>query len=259
MEPCNWPVSYAGCGGPDPLDPPEPLASLPEARETFESMAVQFLWRWTGKTLGTCTVAVELCRENCTEGRSSFNGSGPGVGSQMWRPVIIDGGWTNIGCGLCGDRCGCGGAGGLVLPGPVSRVVSVVEDGTTLPASGYTLNRNVLHRIGGVWAPCDTVVTYERGVPVPAGGEIAAGVLALELAKGACNDNTCQLPKRFQTISRQGVTVAALDSFEDVDKGHTGIFLIDSWVASMTRPPVRPSVLSPDIPRHATRRSTWMT
>lgn len=259
MEPCNWPVSYAGCGGAEETDPPEPLASLPEGREKFEAMAVQYLWRWTGKTLGTCRVAVELCRENCTDGRSTFNGSGPGVGG-MWRPVIIDGGWVNIGCSLCGDRCGCGDIGGLVLPGPVSAVVSVVEDGETLPASGYSLNRNVLYRLDGRrWAPCDTVVTYDRGVPVPEGGEIAAGVLALELAKAACNDNTCQLPRRMQTMSRQGVTVAMLDSFEDIDKGHTGIWIIDSWIASMTKPKVRPSVLSPDQPRHATRRSTWTT
>jgi hypothetical protein len=103
------------------------------------------------------------------------------------------------------------------------------------------------------------VVTYVRGVRVPEGGEIAAGVLALELAKAACNDNTCQLPKRMQTMTRQGVTVAMLDSFDDVDKGHTGIWIIDSWVASMTKTPVRPTVLSPDKPRHATRRSTWTT
>jgi hypothetical protein len=258
MKPCNWPVSYAGCGNPEPTDPPEPLASLPEGVEKFEAMAVDYLWRWTGKTLGTCEVSVELCRDDCTDGRSSFFGSGPHVGG-MWRPVIVDGAWTNISCGMCGDRCGCGGAGGLVLPGPVSAVVSVVEDGETLPASGYSLNRNVLYRVGGVWNPCDTVVKYNRGVTVPAGGEIAAGVLALELAKASCNDNTCQLPKRLQTITRQGVTVAMLDSFDDVDKGHTGIWIIDSWVASMTKPKVRPSVLSPDKPRHAARRSTWTT
>jgi len=249
-------VSYAGCGGPDPSEPPEPLASLPEGQEDFEAMAVEFLWRWTGKTLGTCRVAVELCRDDCTDGQSTYFGSGPGP-SGLWRPVLIDGGWYNISCGRCGDRCGCGDA-GLRLPGPVSSVVSVVENGQTLPASGYSLNRDFLVRTDGRrWAPCQTVVTYERGVAVPVGGQIAAGVLALELAKGACNDNSCRLPKRLQTVSRQGVTVAMLDSFDDIDKGHTGIFLIDSWVSSMTKPKVRPTVLSPDKPRHASRRSTW--
>jgi hypothetical protein len=258
MEPCNWPVTYAGCGGPDPTEPPEPLLSLPEARETFESMAVGYLWRWTGKSLGVCTITVELCREDCTDGRSSFFGSGPGIGTR-WRPVIIDGSWTNIGCGICGDVCGCGGAGGLVLPGPVARVVSVVEDGVTLPASGYSVVRNTVRRNEGRWDPCSTVVTYDRGVTVPEGGSVAAGVLALELAKASCNDNSCRLPQRFQSITRQGVTVAMLDSFDDIDKGHTGIWIIDSWVASMTKPKARPTVLSPDKPRHATRRTTWTT
>lgn len=90
-------------------------------------------------------------------------------------------------------------------------------------------------------------VTYMRGIDVPMGGQVAAGRLACELAKAACGDNTCALPKRVQTITRQGVTVGLLDSFDDVDKGRTGIWLIDSWVASMNIPQSRAGrVLSPD-------------
>src|SRR3546814_4772015 len=50
---------------------------------------------------------------------------------------------------------------------------------------------------------------------------ISAGRLANELAKAACNDKSCGLPQRVQSITRQGVTVAVLDSFDDIDTGHT--------------------------------------
>jgi hypothetical protein len=107
-------------------------------------------------------------------------------------------------------------------------------------------------------------ITYQRGVPVPTGGQLAAGLLACEYAKALCNDSSCQLPKRVQSISRQGVTVAAvLDSFDDIDTGHTGIWLIDSWVASVTKSAPRwPSrVYNVDMvrPVGAMRRTTWPT
>jgi hypothetical protein len=89
-------------------------------------------------------------------------------------------------------------------------------------------------------------VTYQQGKPVPVGGQIAAGLLACELAKAACGDKSCGLPQRVQSITRQGVTVAVLDAFDDIDTGHTGIWLIDSWVASVTKRPRRWRVLSPD-------------
>jgi hypothetical protein len=100
-------------------------------------------------------------------------------------------------------------------------------------------------------------VSYTKGTPVPEGGQVAAGVLACELAKGATNDRTCQLPQRVQTIARQGVTVQLLDSFDDVEKGRTGIWLVDSWVASVTQPKRGGSVYSVDIPNPRHRTTTW--
>jgi hypothetical protein len=46
-----------------------------------------------------------------------------------------------------------------------------------------------------------------------------------------------------------------LDAFDDIEKGHTGIWIIDSWVTSITQPPARSVVLSPDVPR-SYRRTT---
>lgn len=262
--PCEWPVSYTECTPQDDDSPiPEPLASMsPSGMSQIEAMAIEYLWRWTGQVLGVCEVTVQPCVHDCTDGMSTFWGSGPQVtplGAGLWRPVIIDGLWYNVGCGRCGDECGCGGAAPLVLPGPVDQVLTVKEDGTTLDADTYRVdNDSLLVRTDGkTWPRCGLEVTYKRGVAVPAGGRVAAGVLAWELAKAACSDKSCRLPQRVQTVTRQGVSIAMLDAFDDVDKGHTGIWIIDSWVTSMTKIPAHAVVLSPDLPRAAPRRKTW--
>lgn len=177
-------------------------------------------------------------------------------------------------CGGCGVEhgCDCSGASySLRLPGPVSAVESVVIDGLELPRSAYRVDdASLLVRTdGGSWPTCQDFsrgvtqpntwqVTYSRGEAVPEGGRIAAGLLAVEMARALCNDKGCQLPTRVQSIQRQGVSMVMLDGFEDLDKGHTGVWLIDSWVASMTKP-ARPAaaVFSVDVPRPRMRRTTW--
>src|SRR3546814_8783259 len=85
----------------------------------------------------------------------------------------------------------------------------------------------------------------------------SSDVCSSDLAKAACNDKTCGLPRRVQSVTRQGVTVAVLDAFDDIDEGHTGIWLIDSWVASVVRRPRKMRVLSPDRMPPRYRQKTW--
>lgn len=251
MGPCEWPVVYPGCS--DGFAP-EPLASMPTSG-VFEEMATQYLWNWTGRKYGLCPTTIRPCATDCTAGLSTF---GHLPGNSFTRPVLVGGLWFNVGCQRCGDLCGCGGVAPLSLPGPIYSVESVYDDGVLLSPDSYSVsNRRYLNRTDGLgWAACGLEITYERGVPAPLGGQVAAGVLALELAKASCNDKTCQLPQRVQTVTRQGVTVAMLDAFDDIDTGHTGIWIIDSWVASITKPPARSAVLSPDLPRTRFRRTT---
>lgn len=258
--PCSWPVSYAACTG---GVRPEPLASMPASGiEIFEGMAAEYLWDWTGQVFGVCSVAVRPCRQDCADDVSTFWGSGPMVdGFGAWRPVIIDGLWYNLGCGRCRDSCACHRVASLKLPGPIASVTSVTIDGEVLdPSAYYVDNGDTLIRVdGGEWPRCNDYsrpttepgtweVVYDRGTSVPVGGQVAAGVLAVQLAKASCGDKTCDLPQRVQTITRQGVTVAMLDAFDDIDSGHTGIWIIDSWIASVTKSPRRSAVLSPDKP-----------
>jgi hypothetical protein len=258
MGACEWPVSYAECGA-QGGGIPEPLLSMPASgRAIYEDMATDYLWNWTGKALGTCEVTVQPCRTDCRDGVNTFTGGGPGGFNAPWTPVLVQGTWMNITCGRCGDRCGCGGA-TLRLPGPIVSVEGVSEDGEALSTDAYHVEgRRVLVRDDGKpWPACGLEVTYTRGTPVPVGGQVAAGVLAMELALAACASDKCRLPKRVQTVTRQGVTIAMLDAFDDVDKGHTGIWIVDSWIASVTRSPVQARVLSPDKPRSPVRRRTW--
>lgn len=261
--PCDWPVSYAGCPG---NTKPQVLESLPASGQAiFERMAGEYLWNWTGRAYGLCEVTVEPCRQDCLQGISTFNGSGPfntplGPFHNPWTPVLIDGLWFNVGCGRCGDKCGCDGkAAPLKLPGPIQSVSEVAINGTVLDSMAYYVNNHAMlvRADDSAWPDCGLRVTYTKGSPVPIGGQIAAGVLAAEFAKAACNDKSCALPQRVQSITRQGVTIAVLDAFDDIDKGHTGIFIIDSWIASVTKIPTRSHVLSPDKPRSPFRRKTW--
>jgi len=148
----------------------------------------------------------------------------------------------------------------------------VLIDGAILDPKAYRVdNYSLLVRTdGGAWPACQDMaaaptaentfqISYLYGMPVPIGGQIAAGVLACELAKGATGDRSCMLPQRVQTIARQGVTVTMLDTFDDVAKGRTGIWLVDSWVSSVTRPPRGGRVFSVDIPNPRNRVQTWGT
>lgn len=97
------------------------------------------------------------------------------------------------------------------------------------------------------------------GQPVPESLNIAAGVLALEIARALCKDSTCKLPQRIQTITREGVTVGFQDDFEGLEKGRTGIWLIDMAVASANQgaPKPPPSVLNPESADRTSHTTKW--
>jgi hypothetical protein len=240
-------------------------------------MAIELLWNWTGQKFGQCPVEVRPCRAGCTDTITTFWGRGPypftSVGG--WTPVLVGGKWYNVGC-PCGDGgCSCTIPGqSISLPGPVWAVEEVLIDGAVLPSTSYRVDdyRWLVRLDGEGWPYCQDLVapttaldtwqvSYIQGLPVPIGGQVAAARLACELWKAACGDSSCALPKRIQSITRQGVTVAMLDTMDDLEKGRTGIWLIDSWVIAVTTPQKRGgSVYSVDtIGQRSNRRTTWPT
>lgn len=263
IQPCpTWNVSYSEC---DTLGPEQCWS--PDSQLIYERMAAEYLWNWTGRVFGLCTVVLRPCRIPCPPVGGEYGTVGSGF---AYGPQLIGGSWYNIACGRCGDICSCGGTAPLRLPGPVDAITTITIDGVVLPEGSYRVdNYELLVRVDGYsWPLCQNMslnpgevgtweIMYERGAPVPVGGQVAAGALAVELAKAACGDNTCQLPRRVQSITRQGVTVAILDAFDDVDKGRTGVWLIDSWIASVTQPRRGGSVRSVDVPHPRHRVTTW--
>jgi len=242
-------------------------------QQKFEDMATEFLWRWTDRQFGLCEGTVRPCRQDCHEGMSTYHGaSGPtSPGTGPFQPALIRGQWFNVGCGGgCGDSCGCSFGRALRFEVPVYDVVSVEVDGQTLPSGAYRVDdgRFLVRQDGGQWPYCQNLnaalgeedtwaVTVRVGSPVPVGGQIAAGKLACELAKAACGSKNCELPSRVQSVTRAGVSISMmLDQFEDLDKGRTGIWLIDSWVSSVTKPDIGFSIASPGY-RPVGRRTTW--
>ena len=267
QSPCAWPADYAGC------DVPETFANLPASgKAVYEEMATDYLWNFTGQRFGVCEVTVRPCRQDCRDAASTFYGAGGGAGFQ---PVIVGGQWYNLGCGSCGDDCSCDSVSILRLPGPVTAITEVQIDGEVVDPATYRVdNSRLLVNEGASWPVCQDMgaplgevgtwaVTYERGIEVPTGGRVAAGTLAVELWKALCNDESCRLPQRIKVLSRQGVSIEPIiTEMADLEKGFTGIWVIDQWLASVTSAASarsRPKVLSPDLPRGGARqrRTTW--
>jgi hypothetical protein len=271
-EGCSWPVSYADCTG--QCDAYDRFPDAEAAQQQFEAMAIELLNAWTFGLFGVCPVAVRPCRSDCDGGKawfSTFWGRGPGydpgfpaqggggIGTGGWVPVLIGGKWFNMSCG-CLSTCTCGITGGtaLRLPGPIQEVTEILIDGEVLDPAAYRVeHQRVLLRVdGGTWPQCQDLlaevgdpdtfqISYSRGVPVPVGGQVAAGRLACELALGACDDDSCALPERLQTVTRQGISVGV---FTDADSWkQTGIWSIDNWVSAMNIPRPRATVRSVDV------------
>ena len=242
LFPLTWPVDYSEC---EPCEPFEDEQTGAETRAKFEDMAKWFLWSWTRRVFGTTE---SWLRPDPTCDREPTY--------QHLPPVVS---WP-LACGWCRTcDCSCDNLTSLWVSAPVQAVDQVVIDGQTLDESKYRLSgkHQLLRRDGESWPSTQTLgdLTEEGtwgihaiiGTPVPTGGRIAAGVLACELAYAACGDTKkCRLPQRVTSITRQGVAMTMLDDFEGLQKGRTGIWLIDSWVSAMTEPSTGASVINPD-------------
>lgn len=235
----GWPVKYVGKA--------ELPYDSPEDQEFFEKAAVDYLWAWTGHTFGTSEKTV----------RPAWRHVGSVVSCSMYDQA---GRTLRYRCPQCrSENCGCGSAYWLRLPGRINKVLTVhLGDADHLgdeyrwdsiyvySQEPWPTTQDLSKPLGqpGTWG-----VTYLQGLDVPNGGQIAAGLLAKELFKSAVGDDNCVLPERVQSLSRQGVTMDMFDGFEDLDQGRTGIWLVDSWVMSVTKPQPKAKVFGLDVPR----------
>lgn len=249
VTPCQWPLITECCS--------DAWEAATDAQRLFAtSVATELVWRLSARRFGICDITVRPCKRSCNQGVSAW----PPPWGTSFVPVLSGGQWTNTTCGGCKSGCSCDELQEVVLPGPVDYVTEVRVDGAVLPATAYQVHdhRLLVRTDGGEWPSCQDLtaapdepgafaVTYGQGIPVPPGGQYAAGIYACELL-ASCTGGTCRLPKRVQTVTRQGVTMAFLDPLDFLDKGLTGIPEVDQWISAVNPDKLRsPSrVYSPD-------------
>lgn len=227
--PCDWPVDRSCL--------PVAESELDKVRQQdAEDLAVSVLWALSGRQFGVCPVRSRPCLTPCLSYDTNWF-SGP-----SFYPIWEDGHWRNITCG-CGPKCAAVGPSVIHLAGPVVSVTEVNIEGAVLDESSYSLEGNLLYRTNGqVWPDQDLTrplpepgtwsVTYEKGVPVPAGVSVLVGILALEFLN-ACTGGKCRLPRRVETVSRQGVSYRMVDPADIYAARKTGISEIDIWLSSV--------------------------
>ena len=239
---CLWPI-LGDCALQDD--------QLSEIVEAAQQMAIEVLFAASGRQFGECVVTYQPCRRVCATDIEPLD---------MWQlldirhaslalrsPWETGSYYSTMVCANCStDDCGCSSLVDIELwHTKVSQVLNVQVDGVTLDPSNYRLWRGRLIRTDGeAWPDCQDgsvangsvgtwSISYRHGQPVPHGGQLAAGVLACEIAKSLCNDSSCALPKRVQSITRQGVSVAFLDPMDFLADGRTGVYLVDLWLNSV--------------------------
>lgn len=230
MQTCEWPVDE-GCL-PEVTDETQ-KAALDAARE----LAIDVLWALSGRQFGVCPVVTRPCPMSSLSSGRLADPYGAG-GLALTR---VGGEWRNEGCG-CAGRCRLSGPRMAHLPGPAREVLEVTVDGVVLDPAEYTLERNVLYRIGAAWPAQDLSrplgedgtwsVRYLRGVTVPPGVARLTGLLAVEFYN-ACTGGKCRLPRTVTEVSRQGVTHRMFNPNDIYASGKTGIPEIDLWLAAV--------------------------
>jgi hypothetical protein len=138
--------------------------------------------------------------------------------------------------------------------GPVTRVITIRNrNGQVLDPSLYYLvdHSTVQFNNGANWTPCNTEITYAYGSNPPIAGKMAARTLAIEFAKLWNDDETCALPQRVTSVSRQGVSFTILDQQDFIQELRTGLYAVDLFLKSINPDGARrkSKVFSVDAPR----------
>lgn len=217
-------------------------------------LATDWLWSLSGRRFGTRAVvdrpaAVYACALNSYPSflQSVFGAQGwpfdydPRTGIRVWRQIVeLDRDAVSVESVVITDSLGV-----TTTVDPATYRLEgnylVRQDGTEWP---LTQNMVAADGTANTWH-----VAYTRGIPVPAGGQVAAGLLVCEFAKMIVGDASCKLPYNTTSTTRSGRTIAL-----DVSKAlrTTGIQQVDQWVAEVNPAGMRepPQVWSPDVRRN---------
>lgn len=233
---CSWPI-VGEC----------PAALDDEVATWTQQMAIDILWRASGRQFGLCASTYQPCGAltECGFGRGVDAWDLVGEHRAPWDPWS-DALLAQVRCGGCTGDCRCTEFDSIKLwHRRVRSVTEVVIDGMVLDPANYRLRRDLLIRTDGLkWPNCQDLtvdvgevgtwtVSYVHGRPVPVGGSIAAGILACQLGLALSAPDDCALPKHVQSVTRQGVSVSFLDPMQFLKDGETGVYEVDLWLASV--------------------------
>lgn len=220
------------------------------------------LWVLSARKYGGVRTTTEIyCQAGLDEIGMDLVRTPQPTGWQVW-PYLREGVLTNMIGGGCGV-CGCPHLIRL-RGGPILSVESMVVGGRQLSSDEIAIYDYSYVSAGKnrCWASCDDVeVTYTFGAPPPSLGKRAAKELADQFILAATGDDECSLPQRVTSVSRQGMSWTLLDPQDFLDKGLTGLYLVDLFLrtANPNGAQLRARVFSPDVPRGKTRRVTQPT
>lgn len=252
----TWPMELGSCSG--------WAAYSPELQVEASEWATEILWALSGRRYGTRLVTVRpYAGPASTPTYLTYGVQWQGGTEGGWVPYLLDGSWRNAAWG--GGSCPP--AEQVWLPGPVDSVTEVKIDGVVLPAAAYRVDDGhwLVRQDGGAWPQWQNLnlpagvagtwtVAYQQGSQVPRGGEIAAGALACEYAKGR-STGSCAISRQAQSISRGGVTFEVMP--EEPSDALTGVAVTDQWLRAVNPGKLRqrPQVTSLDVP--TPRTTTW--
>lgn len=214
----------------------------PAATGLAASAATRIVWALSGRRFGTCTVTLRPCAQGC------YDAWPYGWLPWSWSTYSnLDASWSTgwaweFQCDACRGHCSCARLSEVRLPPPVSSITEVRVDGSPLVTGAYRVdnNRLLVRTDGAVWPRCNNLnlddtqpgtwsVTAVIGEDVPASGRLAAGEMACEILK-AMNGQDCRLPPGVTQLVRQGVTISIPDIGEIMQKGRTGLYLVDAFI-----------------------------
>jgi hypothetical protein len=236
----------------------EELGVYAESDYAYEAVktASHLLWAMSGRKFsGQTTVTeryVSAYDPYLRSGGSRFN----------YYPILIGGQVENIPVGSVGRNShhdyqgdGTSSYSRLRLRGrKVIRIHNLRDqNGNIIDSDTYYLadHSTIYGTPNAKWSPSNVEVTYTYGSPPPVSGKTAARILATELVKLYEGDDTCALPQRVTTVSRQGVSYTLLDSQDFIDELKTGLYPVDLFLRAVNpdKARARSRVFSPDVPR----------
>lgn len=204
-------------------------------------VASDLLFMLSGKQFpGLCEMTVRPCAQKSYYDAWAYRSSG------YW-------GYPSFGCGCSVGRCGCPKPSQITLGvQPIVSIKEVKVDGDVLDSSLYRIDDfRYLVRLRdpdgsyATWPCCQDIllpdtepdtfsVTFIYGRTPPLAGIHAAAILACEfaLACSPVDGVECRLPKRVQSLSRQGVNMVLLDPMEFLAAGKLGIHEVDSFISA---------------------------